>query len=880
MAESGNCVIVVRQDVLVQFQAIQYETNLDVNMQMEQFFQLYHCVKSVHVKLDSSDLDADSTIILSDVFKKFAADYNSPLTATGPITPKVEHQATTQSPSSLLATHDYSKGPVLTQKPATVASVSKTASVDAVIPQVLPTEQITPQALSAQADVSAAFPTDAVTLPAFSVQSSISPSKHIEHGMEETTYFETTMSEHSDNENDMIMHTTGITGQELSQSDMAGEVLLPPECISIGSNTDDMKTKRRIKHTGLGKKRGPYRSKVARGVPIVKDAILDESEMDKGMDQKPSISSVQLVESGAQDDSTSELSCEDTQNPEYKCRFCDCHFDGEERLNIHMQTHSGLKRYLCIYCEKTFTERSSMVNHKKLHLGRGACKFICDICGKRFPQRFALRRHKRTHDKKSFGHKLIQSVKIVSKKKNLETQFKTSSVEGPETKLQQAIKSKVQSINVVVLKKDITSHKGNKTSEFKCRFCDLLVYSEDNLVTHMQSHSGLRPFVCLQCGQTFTERSSMVTHKKLHLGPNAYRYECNICGRRFAKASTLVRHKRTHTGEKPFTCNICQKSYVNQYTLKTHMAKVHLKDNAKSKPSNYTTCNKGRVDVFVSPNLEPNDADNSEQKILSCDKCGKVFTWHSALVSHKVNHHGFRPYHCDVCGKTFPRKSVLKLHLFSHCNYKPHRCDECGKQCSTRSSLNWHTKIHSGVRPFYCSICGKSFKFKSDIDKHSKIHSSSREQFQCLICSKSYVTKAGLDAHNLQLHAGEDDRKPKEFKCQWCPFVCSTKNYLGKHTVTHTGQKDHMCEVCGRAFSFEYSLKRHRLMHSNVRNHQCSLCGKSFFVVFDLHRHMRMHSDERPYKCEHCEKSFKTPICLTKHRKKVHSEKLFTVYIE
>ena len=42
MAESGNCMIVVRQDILVQFQAIQYETNLDVNMQMEQFFQLYH----------------------------------------------------------------------------------------------------------------------------------------------------------------------------------------------------------------------------------------------------------------------------------------------------------------------------------------------------------------------------------------------------------------------------------------------------------------------------------------------------------------------------------------------------------------------------------------------------------------------------------------------------------------------------------------------------------------------------------------------------------------------------------------------------------------------------------------------------------------------
>ena len=606
------------------------------------------------------------------------------------------------------------------------------------------------------------------------------------------------------------------------------------------------------------------------------------SEMDKDLDQKPSMSS--LVESGTCDDSQSDSnyhrsSSEGTERPDYICRFCDCYFDGEETLNTHMLTHTGVKRYVCLYCSRTFTERASMVNHKKLHLGRGACNYVCDICGKKFPQRFALYRHSHIHDKKSKYYKLTNSAKIDTRKNNEDVApFNKTSSDNKEP-VGPCIKSCNRIKNSLQLKKHSARRKGNK-SEFKCRFCDLLVSSQDELVGHIKSHSGLRPFVCLECGQIFTERSSMVTHKKLHLGPDAYKYECNLCGRKFAKASTLVRHKQTHTGEKPFACNICQKSYVNQYTLKTHVATVHCKGYANSKLSNYATCNKNRVQVFVSPDFEHNGCANPEQKIFSCDKCGKIFTWHSALVSHKVNHHGFRPYQCEVCCKTFPRKSVLRLHLFSHSNYKPLKCEECGKQCSTKSSLNWHLKTHTDERPFCCDICGKTFKCRSDVYKHNKVHSSFREQFQCLICSKSYLTKAGLESHNLQLHAAEDERKAREFKCKWCPFVCSTKNYLGKHTVIHTGQKDHMCEVCGRAFSFEYSLKRHRLMHSNVRRHQCSLCGKRFLVLFDLRRHMKMHSNEKPYKCEHCEKSFKTQICLTKHGKKVHTETFIQVFVE
>ena len=514
-----------------------------------------------------------------------------------------------------------------------------------------------------------------------------------------------------------------------------------------------------------------------------------------------------------------------------------------------------------------------MVSHKKLHSCYNDYTYVCDICGKRFPQRCSYRRHKLTH---GIGDTSAQSKKTHSQEishNQVEAQSSTSSVDSSLTKLEQTVKSETQNNNSPESKYDEASHKYKETFERKCRFCDLDLDTKEDLTAHILTHTGPRPFVCTQCEQTFTERSSMLTHKKLHLGPNAYRYECNLCGRRFARGTTLVRHKLAHSGEKPFSCKLCEKSFATKYTLKSHTLNVHFK--TKTKP----TYKKTRVAVFVPSELEENGtSDMMQQNVLTCDKCGQSFNWHSSLISHKINHHGLRPYQCDVCGKTFPRKSVLRLHIFSHSNYKPHTCDDCGKLCSTRSSLNWHKKTHSHDLPYPCEICGKCFKLKSYANNHMKLHSTSRELFECPICSKTYATKSGLDAHHLRLHASEDDRKKKEYQCQWCSFVCYDRNYLHRHSVTHTGQKDHMCEVCGRAFSFEYSLKRHRLMHVSSRNYQCPMCDKSYFIQFDLHRHMRMHSDERPFQCEHCAKCFKTSDCLSRHIKKVHTKNI-TMYV-
>ena len=37
----------------------------------------------------------------------------------------------------------------------------------------------------------------------------------------------------------------------------------------------------------------------------------------------------------------------------------------------------------------------------------------------------------------------------------------------------------------------------------------------------------------------------------------------------------MKRHMLTHSGAKPYSCDFCDKSYTDNYSLKQHVAKVH-----------------------------------------------------------------------------------------------------------------------------------------------------------------------------------------------------------------------------------------------------------------------------------------------------------------
>lgn len=104
--------------------------------------------------------------------------------------------------------------------------------------------------------------------------------------------------------------------------------------------------------------------------------------------------------------------------------------------------------------------------------------------------------------------------------------------------------------------------------------------------------SGIRPFQCDSCGETFLYKCRLDDHLKRHT--NERQYECDVCSKSFFTSSNLSKHKKIHLDKKDLRCVRCDQTFDDDTSLKEH------KKNHKPVRTHVCAfCGKAFVTIFV-----------------------------------------------------------------------------------------------------------------------------------------------------------------------------------------------------------------------------------------------------------------------------------------
>eukprot|EP00057_Strongylocentrotus_purpuratus_P024540 XP_011679014.1 PREDICTED: zinc finger protein 37 isoform X2 [Strongylocentrotus purpuratus] len=157
-----------------------------------------------------------------------------------------------------------------------------------------------------------------------------------------------------------------------------------------------------------------------------------------------------------------------------------------------------------------------------------------------------------------------------------------------------------------------------------CAGCRCAFSCQEKLGDHMKFHVEEKPLKCLKCYYD-TKGKGNILPRYMEIGCGNWPYRCSVCCRSFSSKSELFAHVKLHKEVRPYKCSFCVKDYHFESGLTAHM-----RTHTAKKYHQCTVCNKKFINIKRHMKIHSG--------LNQCSICNKGFSNHGNLKRHRKFH--------------------------------------------------------------------------------------------------------------------------------------------------------------------------------------------------------------------------------------------------